>query len=127
MKKVIKGFELFLDIFKKKLVKLKNNKFGISYLINLFKVLNFYKDKDVSLISKFKATFSILIALIYLISGIDFIPEFLLGAFGFVDDLIVIIWSLGIVNNEIEKYKKLKKEIKNSNIIEGVTFSIKDE
>ncbi|RGX14241.1 YkvA family protein [Paraclostridium sordellii] len=127
MKKVIKGFELFLDIFKKKLVKLKNNKFGISYLINLFKVLNFYKDKDVSLISKFKVTFSILIALIYLISGIDFIPEFLLGAFGFVDDLIVIIWSLGIVNNEIEKYKKLKKEIKNSNIIEGVTFSIKDE
>lgn len=127
MKKVIKGFELFLDIFKKKLVKLKNNKFGISYLINLFKVLNFYKDKDVSLISKFKVTFAILIALIYLILGIDFIPEFLLGAFGFVDDLIVIIWSLGIVNNEIEKYKKLKKEIKNSNIIEGVTFSIKDE
>ncbi|WP_164690299.1 DUF1232 domain-containing protein [Paraclostridium sordellii] len=127
MKKLIKGFELFLDIFKKKLVKLKNNKFGISYLINLFKVLNFYKDKDVSLISKFKVTFSILIALIYLILGIDFIPEFLLGAFGFVDDLIVIIWSLGIVNNEIEKYKKLKKEIKNSNIIEGVTFSIKDE
>lgn len=127
MKKVIKGFELFLDIFKKKLVKLKNNKFGISYLINLFKVPNFYKDKDVSLISKFKVTFSILIALIYLILGIDLIPEFLLGAFGFVDDLIVIIWSLGIVNNEIEKYKKLKKEIKNSNIIEGVTFSIKDE
>lgn len=127
MKKVIKGFELFLDIFKKKLVKLKNNKFGISYLINLLKVLNFYKDKDVSLISKFKVTFSILIALIYLILEIDFIPEFLLGAFGFVDDLIVIIWSLGIVNNEIEKYKKLKKEIKNSNIIEGVTFSIKDE
>ncbi|CEK39349.1 DUF1232 domain-containing protein [Paraclostridium sordellii] len=127
MKKVIKGFELFLDIFKKKLVKLKNNKFGISYLINLFKVLNFYKDKDVSLISKFKVTFAILISLIYLILGIDFIPEFLLGAFGFVDDLIVIIWSLGIVNNEIEKYKKLKKEIKNSNIIEGVTFSIKDE
>ncbi|CEN26658.1 DUF1232 domain-containing protein [Paraclostridium sordellii] len=127
MKKVIKGFELFLDIFKKKLVKLKNNKFGISYLINLFKVWNFYKDKDVSLISKFKVTFSILIALIYLILGIDFIPEFLLGAFGFVDDLIVIIWSLEIVNNEIEKYKKLKKEIKNSNIIEGVTFSIKDE
>ncbi|CEO31186.1 DUF1232 domain-containing protein [Paraclostridium sordellii] len=127
MKKVIKGFELFLNIFKKKLVKLKNNKFGISYLINLFKVLNFYKDKDVSLISKFKVTFSIIIALIYLILGIDFIPEFLLGAFGFVDDLIVIIWSLEIVNNEIEKYKKLKKEIKNSNIIEGVTFSIKDE
>ena len=127
MKKVIKGFELFLDIFKKKLVKLKNNKFGISYLINLFKVWNFYKDKDVSLISKFKVTFAILIALIYLILGIDFIPEFLLGAFGFVDDLIVIIWGLEIVNNEIEKYKKLKKEIKNSNIIEGVTFSIKDE
>ena len=127
MKKVIKGFELFLDIFKKKLVKLKNNKFGISYLINLFKVPNFYKDKDISLISKFKVTFAILIALIYLILGIDFIPEFLLGAFGFVDDLIVIIWSLEIVNNEIEKYKKLKKEIKNSNIIEGVTFSIKDE
>ncbi|CEK31336.1 PF06803 family protein [[Clostridium] sordellii] len=127
MKKVIKGFELFLDIFKKKLVKLKNNKYGISYLINLFKVPNFYKDKDVSLISKFKVTFTISIALIYLILGIDFIPEFLLGVFGFVDDLIVIIWSLGIVNNEIEKYKKLKKEIKNSNIIEGVTFSIKDE
>ncbi|MFR4163188.1 MAG: hypothetical protein ACLT0R_11295 [Paraclostridium sordellii] len=45
MKKVIKGFELFLDIFKKKLVKLKNNKFGMSYLINLFKIPTFIKIK----------------------------------------------------------------------------------
>ncbi|CEN79756.1 hypothetical protein [Paraclostridium sordellii] len=41
--------------------------------MNLFKISAFYKD-----ISKFKVTFEILIALIYLILGVDFIPEFLL-------------------------------------------------
>ncbi|MCG4775076.1 DUF1232 domain-containing protein, partial [Lawsonibacter sp. DFI.5.51] len=63
----------------------------------------------------------------YLVSGIDFIPEMITGVFGFVDDLFVMLWSLGIISEEIEKYKKFKKESYDPNIIEGVDFTIKDE
>ena len=109
------------------MVRLKNSKFGILFIVNLFKLPDFYTDKSVNIISKFKVTFAILITFVYLLSGIDFIPEVITGIFGFIDDLFVIFWSFGIINEEIEKYKKIKKDIINSNIIEGVTFSIKDE
>ncbi|WP_334295736.1 hypothetical protein [Clostridioides difficile] len=49
------------------------------------------------------------------------------GAFGFIDDAIVLIWSIGIVNEEINKYRVIAKKDKHSNIIENVEFSIKDE
>ena len=55
------------------------------------------------------------------------IPEMIAGAFGFIDDAIVLIWSIGIVNEEINKYRVIAKKDKHSNIIENVEFSIKDE
>jgi uncharacterized membrane protein YkvA (DUF1232 family) len=76
---------------------------------------------------KGKVIFSISIVLIYLMSGIDFIPEMILGIFGLFDDLFVVVWCLGIINEEIEKFKKIIKEDKNSNIIEDVQFHIYDE
>ena len=127
MKILFKLIDIFLDILKKNLVRLKNSKFGILFIVNLFKLPDFYTDKSVNIISKFKVTFAILITFVYLLSGIDFIPEVITGIFGFIDDLFVIFWSFGIINEEIEKYKKIKKDIINPNIIEGVTFSIKDE
>ncbi|SCI71301.1 Uncharacterized conserved protein [uncultured Clostridium sp.] len=127
MKILFKLIDIFLDILKKTLVRLKNSKFGILFIVNLFKLPDFYTDKSVNIISKFKVTFAILITFVYLLSGIDFIPEVITGIFGFIDDLFVIFWSFGIINEEIEKYKKIKKDIINPNIIEGVTFSIKDE
>lgn len=118
---------IFLDTLKKSLVRFKEAKFGLMFIINIFKLPDFYSERDVNIISKFKVTFAIFISIIYLILGIDFIPEIITGVFGFLDDIFVLFWSLGIVNEEIEKYKKLKKEKYNPNIIEGVNFSIKDE
>ncbi|WP_373598473.1 YkvA family protein [Paraclostridium bifermentans] len=118
---------IFLDTLKKSLVRFKEAKFGLMFIINIFKLPDFYSERDVNIISKFKVTFAIFISIIYLILGIDFIPEIITGIFGFLDDIFVLFWSLGIINEEIEKYKKLKKEKYNPNIIEGVNFSIKDE
>ncbi len=118
---------IFLDTLKKSLVRFKNAKFGLMFIINIFKLSDFYSDRDTNIISKFKVTFAIFISIVYLILGIDFIPEVITGLFGFIDDTFVLLWSLGIVNEEIEKYKKLKKEKYNPNIIEGVDFSIKNE
>ena len=127
MKVLMRILDILLDILKKFLVRFKDAKFGIMFIINLFKLPDFFTDKEVNIISKAKVTSAIFIAITYLVSGIDFIPEMITGVFGFVDDLLVLLWSLGIISEEIEKYKKFKKESYDSNIIEGVDFTIKDE
>lgn len=127
MKVLMRILDILLDILKKVLVRFKDAKFGIMFIINLFKLPDFFTDKEVNIISKSKVTSAIFIAITYLVSGIDFIPEMITGVFGFVDDLFVLLWSLGIISEEIEKYKKFKKESYGPNIIEGVDFTIKDE
>lgn len=127
MKVLMRILDILLDILKKVLVRFKDGKFGIMFIINLFKLPDFFTDKEVNIISKAKVTSAIFIAITYLVLGIDFIPEMITGVFGFVDDLFVLLWSLGIISEEIEKYKKFKKESYDPNIIEGVDFTIKDE
>lgn len=129
MKDSAKVIDILLDKFKKVLVRFRNAKFGLLFIVNIFKLPDFFTDRDVNIISKFKVVFSLGTAMLYIISGIDFIPEMILGAFGFIDDIFVLIWSLGIVSEEIEKYKKILKENENinKNIIDGVKFDIKDE
>ncbi|WP_419742057.1 YkvA family protein [Paraclostridium dentum] len=124
MKVLMRILDILLDILKKVLVRFKDAKFGIMFIINLFKLPDFFTDKAVNIISKAKVTSAIFIAITYLVSGIDFIPEMITGVFGFVDDLFVLLWSLGIISEEIEKYKK---ESYDPNIIEGVDFTIKNE
>lgn len=119
--------DIFLDVLKKVLVRFRKAKFGLLFIINLFKIPDFITDRRINIISKFKLVFSLATAILYLIVGIDFIPEIITGVFGFIDDAFVTIWSLGIVNEEIEKYKKMIKDDKNPNVVEGVKFSIKDE
>lgn len=127
MKKAMTIIDRLLDILKKTLVRFRDAKFGLLFFVNIFKLPDFFTDKRVSIISKGKVVFSISIVLIYLMSGIDFIPEIILGIFGLFDDLFIVVWCLGIINEEIEKYKKIIKEDKNSNIIEDVEFHIYDE
>lgn len=129
MKDSVKVIDIFLDKFKKVLVRFRDAKFGLLFIVNIFKLPDFFTDRDVNIISKFKVAFSLGTAMLYMISGIDFIPEMILGAFGFIDDIFVLVWSLGIVNEEIEKYKKKLKENENinKNIIDDVKFDIKDE
>ena len=115
-----------LKVLKKTLVRFRDAKFGLLFFINIFKIPDFLSDNRVNIISKAKLIFSLAVAGIYIISGIDFIPELITGLFGFVDDAFVLLWSLGIVNEEIEKYKKMIKDSKDPNIIEDVKYNIYD-
>lgn len=125
LKNLFKLIDLFLNLLKKALIKFKNNKFGLSFLINIFVLPKFFNDSNVSIIKKFKVSLYLILPIIYLMSFIDILPEFLLGIFGYIDDLMVIVFSLDKVNEELIKYKKdIKGDI---NIIEGVKFNIKDD
>lgn len=127
MNKIIKVIDILLDQLKKVLVRFRKSKFGLLFIVNIFKIPDFITDRRVSIISKFKVIFAFGVALLYMISGIDLIPEIITGVFGLVDDIFVFIWCLGIINEEVEKYKKIIKEENNPNIIKGVKFSVKDE
>ena len=116
--------DMILDTFKRVLVRFKNAKFGLLFFINIFKIPDFLTDNRVNIFSKFKLIFSLLTAILYIISGIDLIPEIITGMFGFIDDIFVLVWCLGIVNEEIEKYKKILKDSKDPNVIENVNYNI---
>ena len=126
MSKISFATNIILDIFKKVLIRFKNAKFGLLFFINIFKISDFLSDNRVSIFSKIKSIFSLSTAILYIISGIDLIPEIFIGTFGFIDDLFVLVWSLGIVNEEIEKYKKILKDSKDPNVIENVNYNIYD-
>ena len=123
MEKINIIINLLLNFLKKILVRFKDSKFGILFIVNLFKFPHFMTDNKVNILSKLKVVASIFIAIFYFVSAIDIIPEILTGPLGLLDDLIVLIWSLGIMSEEVEKYKK---SINNTNIIENVKFEIKD-
>lgn len=123
MEKINIIINLLLNFLKKILVRFKDSKFGILFIVNLFKLPHFMTDNKVNILSKLKVVASIFIAIFYFVSAIDIIPEILTGPLGLLDDLIVLIWSLGIMSEEVEKYKK---SINNTNIIENVKFEIKD-
>lgn len=119
--------DMILDTLKRVLVRFKNAKFGLLFFINIFKIPDFLTDNRVNIFSKFKLIFSLLTAVIYIVSSIDLIPEILTGMFGSIDDIFVLVWSLGIANEEIEKYKKILKDSKDPNVIENVNYNIYDE
>lgn len=123
----MKIIDRLLDSLKKVLVRFREAKFGLLFFINIFKLPDFFTDRRVNIISKFRVIFALATVIIYLVSGIDFIPEMILGLFGFVDDLFILIWSLGIVNEEMEKYKKMVKDEKDPNVIEDVDFHIYED
>ena len=127
MNKISFVTDMILDTFKRVLVRFKNAKFGLLFFVNIFKIPDFLTDRRVSIFSKFKLIFSLSIALLYIVSGVDLIPEILMGVFGFIDDIFILVWSLGIVSEEIEKYKKMIKDSKDNNVIENVNYSIYDE
>lgn len=127
MENLTRIIDILLDSLKRVLVRFRKAKFGFRFIINVFKIPDFLTDRRVGVISKFRLIFTLGIALIYMISGIDFIPEVITGVFGFIDDIFVIIWTLGIANEEIEKYKVIIKDENDSNIIDDVDFTIRDE
>ncbi|MBY2475959.1 DUF1232 domain-containing protein [Clostridioides difficile] len=118
---------IILDFLKRILVRFKNAKFGLLFIFDLLKLPDFMTDRRINIVYKVKVVFVLIFTISYFVSGVDIIPEMLTGAFGFIDDIIVLIWSIGIVNEEINRYRNITKKDKHSNIIENVEFSIKDE
>ena len=131
MNKTMNTGNRFLDSLKRVLVRFKDAGFGIKFIKNLPKVVDYFSDKNVSIL----VLLSFIVTLIYFVFAIDVIPEVLFGPIGFLDDIFVIIWMIGIVNEELSKYsgpqdfssKSNKKVYKDSNIIDDVTYSIKDD
>lgn len=54
-----------------------------------------------------KALLYVVAAMIYLVSPIDVIPDFILGV-GFTDDVAVILFVLREISLELDKYKEWK-------------------
>ena len=135
MNKTMNTGNRFLDSLKRVLVRFKDAGFGIKFIKNLPKVADYFSDKNVSILGKSKVLLSFIVTLIYFVFAIDVIPEVLFGPIGFLDDIFVIIWMIGIVNEELSKYsgpqdfssKSNKKVYKDSNIIDDVTYSVKDD
>ena len=135
MNKTMNTGNRFLDSLKRVLVRFKDAGFGIKFIKNLPKVADYFSDKNVSILGKSKVLLSFIVTLIYFVFAIDVIPEVLFGPIGFLDDIFVIIWMIGIVNEELSKYsgpqdfssKSNKKVYTDSNIIDDVTYSIKDD
>jgi uncharacterized membrane protein YkvA (DUF1232 family) len=57
-----------------------------------------------------------IVAVVYFVTPTDFVPDFILGL-GFVDDIAVISWVLGMIREDVNKFKDWEKDqIKNENI-----------
>lgn len=50
-----------------------------------------------------------ILSVIYFVSVIDFIPDFILGV-GFVDDFALITWVLGSIKEDLEKFKEYENQ-----------------
>ena len=103
MNKTMNTGNRFLDSLKRVLVRFKDAGFGIKFIKNLPKVADYFSDKNVSILGKSKVLLSFIVTLIYFVFAIDVIPEVLFGPIGFLDDIFVIIWMIGIVNEELSK------------------------
>lgn len=96
-------FQLGLYLSKKGPARLKEQtKLVYHYLSDV--ALGHYKEYNVnSLIFLVAAT-------IYLLTPIDFIPDFL--PTGFLDDSAIILWALNVTSDELERYKQAMLESK---------------
>ena len=116
-----------LDWFKLVLVRFKNAGFGIFFVKNLFILPEFFKDREANVFSKIKIVSTFLVTIFYFMSSIDFIPEILLGGLGFIDDVFILVWSIGLINEELNKYKVEFENSSKSKIIENVKWEIHDD
>ena len=94
-----------LDWLKNVLVRFKKAGFGLFFIKNLFILPEFFSDREYSIFAKIKVVLTFLVTIFYFMSSIDFIPEILLGGLGFIDDVFILVWSIGLINEELNKYK----------------------
>lgn len=118
---------MVLNFFKRILVRFKNAKFGLLFFVDIIKLPDFLLDSRTNIFSKLKVIGSFVVSLAYFGSPLDFIPESVFGGFGFIDDILLLIWFLGIMSQEIQKYKKNIGEARDPNVIDNVNFKVKDD
>ncbi len=74
----------------------------------------------------------IILGIIYLFLPVDLIPPILLP-FGFFDDLIIWLWLLWHFKDTLDEYwvgekeQDYSKDFKQSDIVEGVSFTVDEE
>ncbi|QSX06960.1 hypothetical protein JYG23_06110 [Sedimentibacter sp. zth1] len=101
----------------------------MSIFMRLRLMIKFLFDKNIPLRDKWW----IILPAIYIISPIDLIPFPILG-FSLIDDLVVLIFTLHMIQNKTQKYygdnttesKKTKKDLHGKEIIEDVEYKVDD-
>lgn len=102
---------------------------GIRVILRRIKAI-FYllKDKTVPLRKKALVIFG----LIYLFLPVDLIPP-ILFPFGFLDDIILWVYILWHLKDELDSYwlgekeSDLSKKFRDKDLVEGVEFNVEDE
>jgi len=95
------------------------------YLIKQFSYLiRLLKDSEV----KIRDKIIILLMILYIFSPLDLIPAPIFG-FSIIDDLIVLIFLMGILNKLLIKYgyKEEKKDFKDEDVVDNVEYKIEDD
>ena len=102
---------------------------GLRVILRRIKAI-FYllKDRTVPLRKKALVVFGI----VYLFLPVDLTPP-IIFPFGFLDDLILWIYILWHLKDELDSYwlgdkeEDLSKSFKNKNIVEGVSYDVEEE
>lgn len=79
----------------------------------LIRMLTLWVSRKYTKISKQTILYCI-VAVIYFVTPTDFVPDFILGL-GFVDDLAVLTWVLGLIRSDVDEFKTWEKTRHGSN------------
>lgn len=83
------------------------------------------KDKEIPWYKKV----IVILTIIYVISPIEFLPDFILPI-GYVDDIILVIFIIFLLKDDIKRYIKPKsysEKYKDKDIIDDVEYKVEDE
>ena len=86
--------------------------FGIYYddLKALIRMARLWVSRRYTQVSKQTILYTI-VAVVYFLTPTDFVPDFILGL-GFVDDLAVLTWVLGLIKSDLESFKQWEQDKK---------------
>ena len=103
-----------------KAMKISQNNQGVledvwDNLQELFEMMNCWRKGEYREIPK-KSLLAIIGAILYFVSPIDLIPDFIL-VLGLIDDVAIISLAIKQVGSDIEKFKEWKNELDNKNNI----------
>lgn len=102
---------------------------GLSIILKRIRAI-FYMLKDKTVPFRKKAL--IIFGIVYLILPVDLIPP-VLFPFGFLDDLLLWIFIIWHLKDELDSYwmgdkaEDLSKKFKKKNLVEGVGYNVEDD